>query len=81
MTYRRAPIDMAAFTAAEERLIEACQRDGEAWFVPSQTRMVRRLLRTGVLSCIPKVTRYNPLRGSTERRVTLKDGGVSGPRG
>lgn len=62
-------------TAAEQRIVDACARDGEAWFVPAQTRVVRRLIRSGVLSCIPKVTRYNPLRGSTERRATLKDGG------
>ncbi len=60
-------------TAAEERFLDRCARDGEAWFVPSQTRMVRRLIRQGLLSCIPKTTRYNRLRGSHERRVTPKE--------
>lgn len=60
-------------TPAEEKLLEACARDGEAWITPSQTRMVRRLIRQGLISCIPKLTRYNPVRGSTERRVTPKD--------
>lgn len=59
-------------TPAEERFLEKCRRDGEAWFVPAQSRMVRRLIRQGLLSCIPKTTRYNPLRGSHERRVTPK---------
>ncbi len=59
-------------TAAEERFLDKCARDGEAWFVPSQTRMVRRLIRQGLPSCIPKATRYNRLRGSHERRVTPK---------
>lgn len=74
--YRRAAPDTSVFTTAEQRLVDACTRNGEAWVVPAQTRMVRRLIRVGVLSCIPLVTRYNPLRGSTERRVTLKDGGA-----
>lgn len=59
-------------TPAEERLLDTCRRDGEAWIVPAQTQMVRRLIRAGLLSCIPKVTRYNVVRGSRERRVTPK---------
>lgn len=60
------------FTAAEQRIVDACVLDGEYWFVPAQTRVVKGLIRRGVLSCIPTVRRYNPLRGSKERRVTLK---------
>ena len=59
-------------TPAEQKLLGTVERNGEAWIVPAQARMVRRLIRQGLLSCIPKVTRPNPLRGSTERRVTAK---------
>jgi hypothetical protein len=59
-------------TDAEWKFLTRCHAEGEAWFVPAQTRMVKRLLRTGLLSVIPKVTRYNPMRGSTERRATPK---------
>lgn len=58
------------FTKAEHNLLEQIRREGEAWIVPAQHRMARRLLRRGVISAIPKVTRYNAVRGSTERRVT-----------
>lgn len=59
-------------TPAEEKFLTRLHADGEAWFVPAQTRMVRRLIRVGLVSVIPKVTRYNPLRGSHERRCTPK---------
>lgn len=58
-------------TKAEERLLETCRLEGEAWVAPSQHRMVRRLIRLGLLSCLPPRRRYNSLRGTTERRVTL----------
>lgn len=56
-------------TPAEERLLAVVERDGEAWFIPKEGRMVKRLADERRLTIAPE-SRYNELRDSWERRVT-----------
>lgn len=62
-------------TKAERQILEALERDGEVWFVPSQSRMVQRLAVEGRLAITDR-KRANPVRGIGEKCAVKPDPGV-----
>lgn len=56
-------------TAAEQRFLDLCEQ-GEGWAAPAQLVMVRQLAWRGLIQ-ITDETRYNPRRGTTERRCLI----------
>lgn len=58
-------------TKSEQAFIDRADEYGHVWFVPAQVVMIRRLAARGVIT-IDEETRYNRLRGATERRATVR---------
>jgi hypothetical protein len=55
-------------TQRQQKFVDAVNRDGEGWYVPSQSKLVKYLAQLGYLT-ITDETRFNGPKGSRERKV------------